>query len=203
MTIEEIERFVEDAGSDDVPTFGGIHEGGIHCQQVPDEIAPCIKAILETGHGIRAYLEIGSAAGGTAFLFHHFFHPGRMVLIDDNKHHKAGLRPLVLAEVPHRNIAGRSDEESVVKAARSLAPYDAVLIDGDHLYTGAKIDTVLYLPMVAQGGFFILHDSALPAWGVTRVVRELKQDPDLEFIGEYVSTKHPRPCGVALFRRKL
>lgn len=203
ITSKNIEEFVLAAGSDDLPTFGGSFQGGIHCQQVPDEIAPCIHAILESGLLIESYLEIGVAAGGTTFLFDHFFKPEIIVLVDDNKHHKAGLRSGILKDVRTHEIIGRSADEAVVMAAGALAPYDIILIDGDHLYAGVKIDTMLYMPMLKPGGFLVLHDSALPEWGVARVVRELRADPLMEFVGEFVSAKHARPLGVALFRRKV
>lgn len=201
MSLQSIENFVIEAGSDDLPTFGGKFVGGVHCQQVPDEIAPCISAIMESGFPVRSYLEIGVAAGGTAFIFDHFFKPDYLVLVDDNKHHKTGLRADILKHVPTHEIIGRSSDEACVASAAALSPYDVIVIDGDHLYAGVKIDTLLYLPMLRPGGFLVLHDSALPAWGVARVVRELKADPDMEFVGEYVSVKHPAPLGVALFRR--
>jgi predicted O-methyltransferase YrrM len=199
--IEEIEQFIICAGSDNIGVFGGSHEGGIHCQQIPDEIAPAILTILESGERIEAYLEIGVAAGGTTFLIDHYFHPEKIVLVDDNKHHKAGLRGEILKGIKYQEIIGRSDDEEVIKTVSKIAPYDVILIDGDHLYPGVKLDTISYLPMLRPGGFLILHDSALPEWGVARVVRELKTDPGVEFIGEYVSTKHPRPLGVALCRK--
>jgi len=124
-----------------------------------------------------------------------------MVLVDDNKHHKAGLRPDILKHAPAFEIIGRSADESSIAAAAALSPYDVIVIDGDHLYAGVKIDTLLYLPMLRPGGFLVLHDSTLAEWGVARVVRELKSDPDMEFVAEFVSKKHPRPLGVALFRR--
>lgn len=201
FTLEEIEQFIIDAGSDDLPTFGGSHEGGIHCQQVPDEIAPAILAIIESGESIENYLEIGVAAGGTTYLINHFFPAASISLVDDNKHHKAGLRKGILADITYNEFIGRSDEERIEADARTMAPYDLILIDGDHLYPGVKLDTITYLPMLRPGGFLILHDSAMPEWGVIRVVRELKADPAMEFIGEYVSKTHPRPLGVALFRK--
>jgi len=204
MSLKQIEEFIITAGSDDLPTFGGAFQGGIHCQQVPDEIAQCIKAIIDSGFRIQCYLEIGVAAGGTTFLIDYFFHPQRIVLIDDNKHHKARLRAEILKGIEYKEIIGRSDAEDVVKAADDhFYPYDLILIDGDHLYPGVKLDTILYLPMLRAGGFLILHDSALPEWGVRRVVRELKSDPSMEFVAEFTSTKHPRPLGVALFRKKI
>ena len=71
-TMQSIIDFILASGSDDLATFGGKHEGGIHCQQIPDELAPCILAILESGETINAYLEIGVAAGGTTFLVNHY-----------------------------------------------------------------------------------------------------------------------------------
>ncbi len=201
-SVKDIEDFVLDSGSDDLPTFGGKFVGGVHCQQVPDEIAPCIHAIMEGGLPFYSYLEIGVAAGGTAFLFDHFLKPDCMVLVDDNKHPKAGLRPDILKHVPAHEIIGRSEDESSVAAAAAFAPYDVIVIDGDHSYAGAKIDTLLYSPMLRRGGFLIMHDSARPELGIARVVRELKFDHELDFVAEFVSAKHPRTLGVALFRRK-
>ncbi len=201
-SVKDIEDFVLDAGSDDLPTFGGKFVGGVHCQQVPDEIAPCIHAIMESGFPVRSYLEIGVAAGGTAFLFDHFFKPDYLVLVDDNKHPKAGLRADILKHVPAHEIIGRSAEVDSVASAAALSPYDVIVIDGDHSYAAAKIDVLLYSPMLRPGGFLVLHDSALSEVGVARVVRELKADPGMEFVAEFVSARALAALGVALFRRK-
>jgi len=201
VTLTGIQEFILAAGSDDLATFGGAFGGGIHCQQIPDELAACISAILESGEQIRSYLEIGVAAGGTAFLIHHFLYPERIVLIDDNKHHKAGLRKTILKDVPRVEIIGASQDEAVLVSLGKMPAFDVILIDGDHHYPGVKLDTILYLPMLRPGGFLVLHDSALPEWGVARVVRELQADPGMHFIGEYLSRIHPRPLGLALFRK--
>jgi predicted O-methyltransferase YrrM len=201
FSVDGIEKFVIESGSDNVGIFGGKYEGGIHCQQIPDEIAPCIFAILESGEPITSYLEIGVAAGGTAFLINHFFKPDRIVLLDDKRHHKVGLRPNILMNTVYEEIAGRSDSEEAIAEAEKRSPYDLILIDGDHGYPGVKLDTVAYLPMLCPGGFLALHDSAMAEWGVARVVRELKADPKMEFIGEYKTQKNTRPLGVALFRK--
>jgi len=197
-----IEKFIEDAGSDDLGVFGGTYEGGIHCQQVPDEIASCIHVILESEESIKSYLEIGVAAGGTTFLFNRFFHPEQIILIDDNKHYKAKLRVDILKNMKYTEIIGNSQDEESVRQVSAFAPFDIILIDGDHSYAGMKLDTILYLPYLRVGGFLILHDSALLECGGVRVVRELKADKGMEFIGEYISKKH-KPCGIALFRRQI
>jgi predicted O-methyltransferase YrrM len=202
--MEEIENAIREAGSDSISVFGGKFEGGVNCQITPDELAGCLKAIIDSGQRIVSYLEIGVAAGGTTAMVNMFFKPDNIVLVDDNKHSKAPLRPQVLQGIDARRITeiiGRSDDESSVAEADALGPYDLILIDGDHLYPGVKLDTVLYSPMLDKGGFLMFHDSAMAEWGVVRIVRELKKDHGFEFIGEYISTSIPRPLGTALFRR--
>jgi len=201
-TAEEIEQFVIDAGSDDLPTFGGKYVGGIHVQQIPDEIAPAIHAILKSGHRIDAYLEIGVAAGGTTSLFHHFFRPGEIVLVDDGAHWKAGLREGILKDVPHLFIRGNSHSPEIAGQVAGVSPdYDLIIIDAGHAYDAVRADVSTYLPMLRPGGFLLLHDSALPEWGVGRVVQELKGAGEPAFVGEYVTATAVRPCGVALFRK--
>lgn len=193
--IATIEEIVLRAGSDDVATFGGIFEGGVHIQQIPDEIIPCIAAIEGN---IESYLEIGVAAGGTTYLFNKFFQPGKIVLIDDNKHHKTHLRASILEGIKYTELIGLSSDESIVDKVKDYAPFDIIFIDGNHDYPNVKCDVETYLPMLK--GYLLLHDSAVEEWGVVRVVRELKNNPSLKFIGEYKS-KTMRPLGLALFRK--
>lgn len=200
LTVKDIEQFVIDAGSDHVGTFGGKFEGGIQCQQVPDEIAPCILAILESGKEIKSYLEIGVAAGGTTFLMNHFFKPKNIVLIDDNKHPKAHVRPYVLRDIKRHEVIGQSQSVSTIDALKMMEfKFDLILIDGDHSYYGVKMDVENYMPLLTDGGFLVMHDSALSNWGVKTVVDEMKYYDNLEFINEYIG--NGPVCGVALFRK--
>lgn len=197
---QEIEQFILDAGSDSLSVFGGVYEGGVHAQQVPDELAPCIAAILGSGEQITSYLEIGVAAGGTAYLFNHFFHPEKIVLIDDNRHWKHTLRPEILKDIERLEIIGNSRDPEIVSHIKG--PFDLIIIDGDHSYMGIKADIDNYLPMLRKGGFLVLHDTVFegPDWGVSQMVAELKNGFTLLIIGEYRSTKYP-VCGLALFRK--
>jgi predicted O-methyltransferase YrrM len=202
-TVEEIEKFVIDAGSDHVPTFGGKFEGGAQIQQVPDEIAPCIKAILDSGKLINDYLEIGVAAGGTTFLMNHFLHPANIVLIDDNQHPKHHVRQYILCDVSYKQIIGNSQSQTVIDLVKDQK-FDIIIIDGDHSFNGVKSDVENYFPMLRKDGFLIFHDSVCQeCWGVHLVVEEVKKSGEAELIGEYITEKHSRPCGVALFRKVL
>ncbi len=200
--LARIEQFVLDAGSDHLPTFGGKFEGGIQCQQVPDEIAPCILKILESGEPMKIYLEIGSAAGGSVFIMHHFFSLDRIVVIDDNKHPKAHIRPYILRDIPHDEILGNSHDDGTAAKVRSLGIlFDAFMVDGDHFYNGVKADVETYGEFLRPGGFLIFHDSRIgKPFGCYQVFQDLKIDKRWELIEEYVSEKYP-VCGIGLFRK--
>ena len=200
--IDTIERFILDAGSDHLPTFGGKFEGGVQIQQVPDEIAPCIHAILDSGEPIVRYLEIGSAAGGSAFIINHYFKPKTIVLVDNNQHPKAHIRPYILRDIPHDEIIGNSHDEGTVGRIREMDMlFDVMMIDGDHFYEGVKADIENYAEFLRSGGLLIFHDSQIgKPYGCYQVFQELKTDSRWELIGEFVSSKY-QPCGIGLFRK--
>lgn len=197
-TFDQIEQFILDAGSDSLAVFGGAYEGGVHIQQVPDELAPCILAILNSGEEVKSFLEIGAASGGTTYVLNHFFSPEKIVLIDDNGHPKHILRPDILKDVARQEIIGNSRHQTIIEQVNG--PFDLIVVDGDHSYEGVKADVDNYLPLLRKGGFLILHDSILPDWGVPRMVKELKEGTTVLLVEEYVSESAPK-CGVALFRK--
>ena len=200
LTIEEIEQFILDAGSDDLTVFGGSHQGGIFCQQNSDELAPCLLYIIESGVNINSYLEIGAAAGGTIYLINHFLHPKGIVIVDDGQHPRAWMRKTILSGINYENIQGLSFQLPIIEAAKQFAPYDLIFVDADHSYPSVRADITCYLPMLSSGGFMIMHDSVYFKDDVGRVVRELQNDPQVEFIAEYTSKKY-QPLGTSLFRK--
>lgn len=205
MTLESIEEYVSQAGTEISPDFAGTVEGGIFCQQVPDEISGCIKYLMDNGP-IKRYLEIGTAAGGTTYLMNHFLQPEMIVVIDDDKHPSSFRRQEVLEGINRHEIIGQSASGKVTSQLDDLMgdrKFDLVFIDADHSYSGCKRDTMIYKQYVAVGGYLLFHDSAQDGYygyEVGRVVWETKQDDRYEFIAEYESKKS-RPLGLALFRR--
>lgn len=202
--VNEIQNFIEQAGSDNLAVFGGKYEGGVHCQQTPDEFAAAISAIMDVRAGriIKNYLEIGVASGGTTYHINHYFAPENIVLVDDNMHHKAPLRKTILQGIKRKEIIGQSGSPAVLTEIADMGiKYHLIIIDGNHTYAGVSADVENYLPHLASWGLLTLHDSALPDWGVKAVVAELKHQKELEFIGEYKSTARP-PLGIALFRKE-
>ncbi len=199
-TCEEIEQFIIESGSDSLSVFGGNYEGGIHCQQIPDELAAFLFGLISSDTEINDYLEIGVAAGGTTYIINHYLNPSRIVLIDDNKHPKAVMRSEILKGISYHEIIGNSQNEEIIKKVKG--GFDLVIVDGDHSHTGVWLDIDNYcIPFLRHKGVLMLHDSVMVNWDVPRVVKDLKQDKRFEFINEYVSKKHPIPCGITIFRK--
>jgi len=197
ITVKEVEAL----GSDSLRVFGGTFEGGINIQQVPDEIAPCINAIIGSGKEIKNFLEIGSAAGGTSFLFDHVFDLDNLVVIDDNRHPKHGLRQENLKNVAAKvkEFIGNSQEPGIIAGIGDLGyKFDAIMVDGDHSYIGLMADIGNYAPFLADDGFLILHDIEI-APSVKRVLQDLECDGGW-VVEKFLSETH-KPCGLGLLRR--
>lgn len=201
-TIAEIEQFVIDHGSDDLDTFGGQQVGGNFCQQIPDEIARCIHHLLSNNVSINSYLEVGAAAGGTTFLFNHYFHPGQIVILDNNSHPRCFFRRNTLDGLDYIEIIEDSQSENAIRRTGKYAPFDFIILDAVHSYMETMMDVIHFFPMLTPGGYLFLHDSVWGGGQVDRVVRELKTHPDFIFINEWTSEIHKtNACGIALFQK--
>lgn len=202
--LPHIEQFIRNLGSDSLEVVGGDYEGGIHLQQVPDEIAPLLHDLLDlqSGRQFENYLEIGAAAGGTAYLFDYFFGFRNIILIDDNKHKKWTLRHNILKDVKYQEFIGDSHSSEAHQFADTAGdgPYDMILIDGDHSYEGVKKDAETYLGMLNLKGFVMFHDTQASP-GVKKFFREMKVNKYFKLVKEYVSETHHRPCGIGLLQR--
>ena len=158
ITIKEVEAM----GSDSIAVFGGTFEGGINLQQVPDEIVPCINDIIKSKHKIENFLEIGSAAGGTSFLFDRVFDLENIVIVDDNRHPKHELRSDNLKNVKAKvsEYINDSKYHGSINFVKNLSiKFDVILIDGDHSHDGVVSDINNYSQFLSDDGFLILHDT--------------------------------------------
>jgi cephalosporin hydroxylase len=108
--------------------------------------------------------EIGSAAGGTLFLFAKVCCPDALIVSID-----LGLtfeRSVVHSHMGNRQqrlVSIRADSRApgTVRRVRSLLrghKLDVLFIDGDHSYEGVKADFNNYSPLVREGGFTVFHD---------------------------------------------
>lgn len=199
--LEDIEQFILSVGQESIGGFGGNIEGGIRLQQVPAEIVPCLYELLKHKDEIKNYLEIGSAAGGSCFVFNHFFPLEKIVLIDNNGLGIQGTRNETLKGIFHQELIGRSDDEFVVGSVMKMGiTFDLIVLDSDHSYQNVRLEAALYLPYLRPGGFLFIHDTVYASGGSGRVLRELSEGEDMEFVAEYISDKEPK-LGIGLLRK--
>ena len=200
--MKKIMEYVLKAGSDCIDTFGGDYVGGIHLQQIPDEITPCVVELKK--HNIKSLLEIGSASGGNIALLNHFLDLDSVVIVDDNLHGKSPLRKEITKNAKPVEIIGDSHSSKILSSFKKVASkFDLMIIDGDHSYNGVKQDFKDYTPFLNDGGVLMFHDTI--HWstpGVKRFVGELKNKKGFSLINEYISETHVHACGIALFKKE-
>ncbi len=147
-----------------------------------ETVYPLVKALKP-----RRILEIGSLYGGTLVYWLKCLTKGddtNVVAIDpeiDKVRDYLSDPRLVL-------VNSSSHNESAINKALSYAPFDALFIDGDHSYEGAKRDFDTYGDMVREGGLILLHDIATfrPEVGVPKLWEFIKIKHKVkEYIGKH------------------
>ena len=135
-------------------------------------------------------VEIGTARGGTLFLFAHIANPAKIISVDL----PGGSfgRGLLFGLIPFFKSLGKKhviqliradshSEETLAKVQSRLkgCKVDFLFIDGDHTYQGVKQDFLMYSPLVRKGGIVAFHDIVThdPTAGceVDRFWNEIKQ----------------------------
>lgn len=168
-------RDVEVAGSDHVPTFGGLYEGGYHIQQVPEELAR-LTLLLAARSTFESSLEIGVAAGGTTRFLREHIDIRQTVVIDDGHHRKAGVwREQNRHAIPNvTEFQGDSHSNDAHNFLLQLGrSFDLVAIDGDHSADGVRADWNLVVQFLQPRAIVWFHDiNVCP--GVAELWRELR-----------------------------
>jgi hypothetical protein len=127
-----------------------------HALQKPDELDQFFDRAL----GVKSVIEIGCDAGGMLAPFRKLTE--HVLGIDLPGGPWGSNRPLSTwgATV----ILGNSHDDHVFDMAEAwslglpLESVDLLFIDGDHTYTGVKMDYEMYSPLVRKGGMIVLQD---------------------------------------------
>lgn len=138
---------------------------------------------LARQEGCRSYLEIGSANGGSLWRVARSLPIGSLVVSVDRpkaKSYEGDLRHCghQLGARGYRVslLLGDSADPVIVEKARSLSPFDLLMIDGDHGDRYVRLDYANYGPMARIVAF---HDvtprKEAPHYGVPAFWEELKQ----------------------------
>jgi predicted O-methyltransferase YrrM len=135
---------------------------GIAPNQHPGEIVELLARVRELRP--RRLCEIGSAGGGTLFLFSSVAHPqARILSIDLNNDSARAERFQLLVEPGQRLTCVQGDSRSAQTRERFRSwigetGLDFLFIDGDHSYEGVKHDYRTYGAHVRPGGIVAFHD---------------------------------------------
>jgi predicted O-methyltransferase YrrM len=137
--------------------------------QVKSEIAELCRIVQESNP--KKIVEIGSASGGTMFLFAHVASPEKIISVDLPAGSFGGGYPFwkipLFKSLGKKNVvrlirADSHKEETLAKIKGLLKDQkvDFLFIDGDHTYHGVKQDFQMYSPLVRKGGIVAFHDIA-------------------------------------------
>lgn len=139
----------------------------------PTQVKYEIVKLLELAHTIhpRVILEVGTADGGSLFLFTRVAQPDATIISIDlpggkfgggypkwkipiyKAFAREGQRVFLIREDSH-NPNTLEKVKSILKGEK----VDLLFIDGDHTYEGVKKDFEMYSPLVKKGGIIALHD---------------------------------------------
>ncbi|MBX2848862.1 MAG: class I SAM-dependent methyltransferase [Acidiferrobacterales bacterium] len=137
--------------------------------QQPDELTRLIELVAKRNP--KSVLEIGTANGGTLFLFcRAASNKATIVSIDlpggiNGGGYPSWKTPLYQKFAKEDQqlhlLRLNSHEKSSLDAVRECSPmgtYELIMIDADHSYEGVKRDFELYSKLVEENGIMILHD---------------------------------------------
>jgi predicted O-methyltransferase YrrM len=112
----------------------------------------------------KVILEIGTARGGTLFLFSNIAHEEATLISVDLyqtieakalfKYIKKEKQKIFLIQGDSHNIETLKKIKEILKDNK----VDFLFIDGDHSYEGVKKDFEMYSPLVRKGGIIAFHD---------------------------------------------
>jgi len=183
--------------------------------QIPSEIFGLLRLLAR--ENVRRAGEIGTAQGGTHFLFQHSLPNLEFTLaVDLQIRHVSLLRGLAPIGAELLAVNGSSYAPRTVAKVRHILNgrlLDFLLIDGDHRYEGVRADYLAYLDMVRPGGLIAFHDikpagedaqgvvSERWAGGVPRFWQELKAQHQETW--EFVDDPHQAGFGIGVLRKPL
>jgi predicted O-methyltransferase YrrM len=118
-------------------------------------------------------LEIGTASGGTLFLFSRVASPNASIISVDLPGGIHGGGYPWWKTILYRSFASRKQKITLMRVDSHLdatlndvkkmlggRKVDFLFIDGDHTYNGVRKDFENYAPLVRKGGLIALHDIA-------------------------------------------
>lgn len=158
-------------------------------------------------------LEIGTASGGSLFLFTRTA-PENAVLISidlpgglyGGGYSKLKIPLYKSFRLPNQTLflirASSHDKSTLNQLKRILngKSLDFLFIDGDHSYKGVKMDFEMYTPLVKKKGIVALHDIAYSPPEISEVYKfwdEIKKNYEYK---EFVEKRDKKGYGIGIIR---
>lgn len=205
------------ANLDDLVDFCLNGSGGlIKPSQVREEILGLLEILKEKKPKVA--IEIGTANGGTLFLFCRVAYKDATIVSIDLPGGRFGggyswwripmYKAFKLPEQELHLIRADSHSQETLAKVKSILDgkkADFLFIDGDHSYEGVKQDFEMYSPLVKDGGIVAFHDIVVvhpveTGCEVNRLWDEIKQGGH-EYI-EIVDDWNQGMCGIGLLQWK-
>jgi len=188
--------------------------GLIEPTQVRDEILELLMFLSKLNP--KYILEIGTASGGTLFLFSRIASKDATIISIDLPGGAFGggypkwkiplFKSFALSKQKIHLIRADSHKKETLEKTKSILgnrKLDFLFIDGDHTYEGVKKDFEMYSPLVKKGGVIALHDIVQhpPESGceVSTFWNEIKSK--YEYI-EFVKSWNQNWAGIGLIKLK-
>jgi glycosyltransferase involved in cell wall biosynthesis len=193
------------------PKIAGLNLN-IKSAQVAEEIIRLMETVRTSQS--RIIMEIGTATGGTLFFWTKIAPPDATIISLDLPFGRFGggylstrRRLFNSLPQPDQNLHllqadshNPATKEQIMEILRGRK-IDFLFIDGDHSYSGAKLDFENYKDLVKPGGLIALHDIAAnktdSASQVDRLWSEIKANYQTE---EYIADKNQGWAGIGLIR---
>lgn len=141
----------------------------IRPMQIREEIQRLL--LILSNQKVLNMLEIGTANGGTLFLFTRMVDPNAKIVSLDLPGGKFGggyekFKIHFFTKFAIKNqriflIRGNSHSAKSMSYIKNIVKgeqLDFLFIDGDHSYLGVKTDFLMYSPLVRKGGLIAFHD---------------------------------------------
>ncbi len=183
--------------------------------QIKSEILSLIQILKRECPKI--ILEIGTAKGGTLFLFSRIAVKDALIISIDLPGGRYGggypewkvplYQSFALPKQKIHLIRDNSHKKSTLKKVKMILngnKLDYLFIDGDHTYDGVKKDFELYSPLVKEDALIVFHDIVIHPpelnVGVNNFWNEIKGKYDYK---EIVADWNQKLCGIGLLKKTL
>lgn len=144
-----------------------------------------------------SFLEIGFGHGLTNTILNKFFNFKKMVAVDPFGAHIRGNT--LIPNIRFKNlilICQKTNSEIVKNELKKIAPFDIILIDGDHSYEAVKYDFNAVKKFIKKGSVIIFHDINLKNSGSKKFWKLIKKNYKTK---EIISSKDSYGFGVITF----